>query len=230
MFRVVASALVTLSLAPPGFAQDPDVVRNERNDLRGYWVPLRYEQGLTLTEDTGFGQFTAEIDDEVWVNRHDLGRLWVWRFKIDPTSEPRQIDFEGRREVGLDAGIEQYVRLGIYKLEGDTLTLCFSAVEPVKPEHRPNDFSARPGSGRIMTVFKRSTLPAAEPPSANAATTERQRLQGPGLIAQPSASTPVERHTRGIPSAPAPIVTGVVIPPPCDPCRLIPSPPIERGP
>ncbi|MGC1273764.1 MAG: TIGR03067 domain-containing protein [Planctomycetaceae bacterium] len=227
MLRILASASVLVWLVLPGFAEEPDVVRDEREALRGYWAPQRYEQGLTLTEDTGFGHFTAEIDDEVWVNRYGLGRLWAWRYSIDPTAEPKRIDFEGRREVGPDATIERYVRLGIYKIEGDVLTLCFSAVEPVEPEHRPSDFSARPGSGRIMTVFKRSTPPADEARAANAAAWERQSLQGPGLKARPTPAAPIEQHPRATASAPAPVVAGPVIPAPRDSCLVTPYPPIE---
>src|SRR5262249_11101571 len=52
----------------------------------------------------------------------------------------------------------QAYRLGIYKLEGEGLMICWGKVPAGDgpATDRPKDFSTKPGSGRGMNIFKRS--------------------------------------------------------------------------
>src|SRR5262249_10552038 len=67
-------------------------------------------------------------------------------FSPGPANEPKTIDYI--LTSGPNQGESQY---GIYKLEGDTVTLCFAA--PGSP--RPLEFKTRAGDGRTLTVWKR---------------------------------------------------------------------------
>ena len=62
-------------------------------------------------------------------------------------SDPRVIDLEFK--VGPIRGTLE----GIYKVEGDTLTLCLYSTPDVK--QRPAEFSAKEGSNHFLFVFKR---------------------------------------------------------------------------
>jgi uncharacterized protein (TIGR03067 family) len=62
-------------------------------------------------------------------------------FKIDPSATPKTIELTFTDGPGKDNS-----QKAIYKLEGDTQTICFAA--PGKP--RPTDFDSKPKSGRVI--------------------------------------------------------------------------------
>ena len=68
-------------------------------------------------------------------------------FKVDPSKKPRAIDLTVAE--GPEKGKTYH---GIYKLEGDTYTICRN-VEPGK--ERPGEFVTRPDSGLMLVVWKR---------------------------------------------------------------------------
>jgi uncharacterized protein (TIGR03067 family) len=70
----------------------------------------------------------------------------VVRLRLDPGAGPPAVDF-ARRPYGL-AGTSP----GIYRLEGDTLTLCWAGGR--KPE-RPAEFASRPGTETTLLVLRR---------------------------------------------------------------------------
>jgi len=67
-------------------------------------------------------------------------------FTFDPSSSPQTIDYLNL--AGAQKGKRQ---LGIYKLEGDVLTVCVSAPGAA----RPKEFESVRGDGRTLTVWKR---------------------------------------------------------------------------
>jgi uncharacterized protein (TIGR03067 family) len=67
-------------------------------------------------------------------------------FEIDPTRSPKHVT--DTIPSGPDRG---KVILGIYRLEGDTLTTCVSPLG----HDRPVRFNADTGSGRTLRVFRR---------------------------------------------------------------------------
>src|SRR6516164_3853246 len=67
--------------------------------------------------------------------------------KIDPSKSPAQIDTtaeDGPRQGGTSKGI--------YKFDGDTLTICFV----LDSKDRPTEFASKPGSGTLLIVHKRA--------------------------------------------------------------------------
>jgi uncharacterized protein (TIGR03067 family) len=69
------------------------------------------------------------------------------KFTIDPSRKPKTMDYVMLE--GLTKGKKQ---LGIYKLEGDTVTFCFAT----SGKDRPSDFTAKEASGHTLSVWKKS--------------------------------------------------------------------------
>jgi uncharacterized protein (TIGR03067 family) len=89
---------------------------------------------LTLTAD----RYKSERGDQV---------LFDSTYKVDPTKDPPHIEM-----VGTEGDFQGKAALGIYKLDGDTLTICY--VMPGK--ERPTKFESQPGSGVFLIVYKRA--------------------------------------------------------------------------
>jgi uncharacterized protein (TIGR03067 family) len=70
-------------------------------------------------------------------------------YHLDPAKSPKEIDFTILGEVKKTA-------LGIYQLDGDTLTLCLS-IDPAKVSERPTAFAARAGEKRVILTLRRLT-------------------------------------------------------------------------
>jgi uncharacterized protein (TIGR03067 family) len=67
----------------------------------------------------------------------------TYTFKLDPTKNPKTIDFKPQ-----DGGTLK----GIYELDGDTFKTC----RPLLPgEDRPTEFSSKADSGLLVVVWKR---------------------------------------------------------------------------
>lgn len=88
-------------------------------------------------------------------------------FELDPTKTPRQVT----DTLNQGPGAGQEIR-GIYRLDGDTLLSCVGQVG----QPRPTEFTAGPGSGRSLRVFRRVRKLNAESQSAVAA--ELKRFEG----------------------------------------------------
>jgi uncharacterized protein (TIGR03067 family) len=87
---------------------------------------------------------TVEKDHVVW--KRDGKSFAGTRIVLDPSRDPKAID------VIPDGGPNRDERvLGIYKLEGDRLTICMAA--PGKP--RPSEFKAEKGNGCTLRTFVR---------------------------------------------------------------------------
>jgi len=137
--------LLVISITPT-WAEDKEAVKKDLAALQGEW---------SMVSGTADGQVIPEAmrkqmkrvckDQQVTAT---MGPQLIFKAKItlDPAKDPRAIDFHMIQ--GPNAGKTQ---LGIYKLEGDTFTSCFSA----PGDDRPADFVSKDGDHRTLTEWKR---------------------------------------------------------------------------
>src|SRR5438105_2313107 len=142
--RVTVGVFAVLVLIGAAGAQD--AVKTEAALLEGEWSMVSGEgngqsmpkesvkSGKRVAKD---GETTITIGGQVYFKA---------KFSIDPTKKPKAIDY-----AMTEGPTKGKTHLGIYELDGDTVKFCFAA--PGKD--RPTDFTAKLGSQRTLSVWKR---------------------------------------------------------------------------
>ena len=143
-YRLI-SGLVAVCLGAVAFADD-QAVKDELKRHQGTWsVASSLYDGQPAPEEIVRSIKRIVTGDHV-VWERDGKRFAGTRIELDPTPEPKTID------VIPDGGRNRGERvLGIYKLEGDRLTIAMAA--PGQP--RPKAFEATKGSGCTLRTFQR---------------------------------------------------------------------------
>jgi uncharacterized protein (TIGR03067 family) len=118
--------------------QEPAALAAERKRLEGRWEVVGKPSDGVLIEDDGM-RF-------LWGGNNTAAEA---KFTPDPVKEPRWI------ELIYTVGTQRYKRqVGIYKLDGDRLTLSLGELADDK---RPTQFApaSHPGGGKIFVVYAR---------------------------------------------------------------------------
>jgi uncharacterized protein (TIGR03067 family) len=141
--RPIAIGLVLFLLAAD---KAKDAAREDMALLQGEWSMVSGEiDGQAMPEEFLKGAQRVAKGDETTVT---IGGMLFMnaKFSVDPAKKPKQIDYQ--MTGGFTKGKTQ---LGIYELKGDTVKFCFA-----RPGmDRPTDFTAKKGSGRTLSVWRR---------------------------------------------------------------------------
>jgi RNA polymerase sigma factor (sigma-70 family) len=118
--------------AAAGQQKDAARAATDQDKLQGTWKVVRQESG---------GQVEKADDTKVVIEGDKLrfmsdGQVQEATFKLKDTKKLKEIDF-----TGTDNGRE-YVRLGIYELQGESWKLCLAGVK----EARPAEFASQAGA------------------------------------------------------------------------------------
>ena len=146
-WQCLAFLFVGLLLAADSAKKEPDKKPAKDIDkIQGSWVAEKGEgdgnefpaEFVSMMKVSFKGdKYTFEVGDLV-----EKGTM-----TFDSSKKPGTVDV--KIEEGMDKDKSQ---VGIYKLDGDTLTLCFSRVEE---KERPKEFATKTGSEQLLVVFKR---------------------------------------------------------------------------
>jgi RNA polymerase sigma-70 factor (ECF subfamily) len=156
---LVAGGGLTLSLRqtlaaddakkPPAKQTPPKEEAKPKPDaekLQGTWAIVSAERGGVAVPDD-VKKWKTIVKDDKWTVWFTETQSKESTFKLDPAATPRGIDITGP-EGGVEAGI--------YKLEGDKLTICYELGPDSK---RPGEFRTEPGSKQVLLVLQRQPEP-----------------------------------------------------------------------
>jgi uncharacterized protein (TIGR03067 family) len=133
-------------LAPGPHVRSADKEKSDTDLLQGEWVMSSLEiDGSAVPEEKLTGT-TLVIKGDKYTTVTKKSKHEV-TFKLDPSQKPKHIDMFFPN--GTDAPKEGK---GIYKLEGDTLTICRSQSTE---NERPTQFGTWPNTGYFQVVWKR---------------------------------------------------------------------------
>ena len=142
--RVIVTVIAVLLLAGAGGAQD--ATKKEMSQLEGDWSMVSGEaNGTAMPQETvKTGKRTAK-DGETAITFG--GQVYFTaKYTLDPAKKPKAIDY-----MMTEGPTKGKTHLGIYEMDGDTVKFCFAA--PGKD--RPTEFTAKEGSQRTLSVWKR---------------------------------------------------------------------------
>jgi uncharacterized protein (TIGR03067 family) len=130
---------LSLTLAAPA---PKEVPKKEAPTVVGNWVPESLVMSGTPEKLDAGMSFTLTADGKCLV-KEGAGDPDEMLYNIDPKKDPGHFDL---REPGMQGELMK----GIYKLDGDTLTICLS----MKGD-RPDKFESPAGSMNLLVTLKR---------------------------------------------------------------------------
>jgi RNA polymerase sigma factor (sigma-70 family) len=142
---------------PPFDYSDPDKVLSTgeielevkpKSDLDGTWKATSFEQDGRALPEEKVKEIEATFggDGYRFTSGLRVAGALTGKFTSDPESKPKSFNLFPKEGV-----FKAETFKGIYKVEGDTLTVCF--VWPTK--ERPKEFVSPPNSSAVLAVFKR---------------------------------------------------------------------------
>ena len=129
----------------PAFAQPAADVPKE---LHGSWNATKAVRDGKPARDV-VGHRLSITADRFRIQSKDGKPLFAGTVRVDPKAKPAAVDFEHA-----DGALAGKSWKGIYRLAGDSLTICDNA--PNLDKERPTAFAAKAGSGDVLVTFKRA--------------------------------------------------------------------------
>jgi uncharacterized protein (TIGR03067 family) len=143
----VSLAAFALGLLAAAAAPADEAVTRELAKLQGTWMPVAITvDGVQLEDEERKGMSVIQKGEKVTLLFKDKER-GSGTMKIDPSKHPAALDFT--YEDGPAKGV---TLKGIYKVEGDTRTLCLGGIG----KDRPTEFASKAGSGTMLWVEKKA--------------------------------------------------------------------------
>src|SRR5262249_26079164 len=122
----------------------PAEEKSDQDKIQGKWKIDSGTRGGQPIDESRKGTIVAFDGNKMTMTfmRDGQEQKLEMTFKLDPSAKPRAIDVDINGKPGL----------GIYKLEGDTLTICHGE----EGDARPTEFVSKEGSKIAVITLKRT--------------------------------------------------------------------------
>jgi len=139
LITLMAATLLIAAATRPAFADD---TTKDEEKILGAWTVISFAEGGQKAPEAALQDMTVTFtaDGKMTTKRGEQEETST--FKLDPSKKIKEID--GTNAQGKTAN-------GIYKLEGDSLTICFARAAG----DRPTEFASPDGTKIVLTVLKR---------------------------------------------------------------------------
>ena len=139
---IAALAFCTLA------AQAEDKAKADLDKLQGTWKVASVEANGQKAKDQDVEGLVVIVKDDTFTSKKGDKQIGVSKAKLFVEVEPRFIDFTPQ-----DGDLKGQTLEGIYKLDGDDLTLCVNFNTALK--ERPTEFASKEGTQLILIAFNR---------------------------------------------------------------------------
>ncbi len=148
MAVVVIAALLLGADAPRERPVDKD-----RNNLQGTWHSVSATRDGEKLDNTKHWRIRLVIDKDriSWQQALDEGNaasVVPFSYRLDPSKDPKTIDLTWADAMSVNKNKKL---LGIYRLQGDELTICVNW----RDDTRPKQFESRKKSGYTLVTLER---------------------------------------------------------------------------
>jgi RNA polymerase sigma factor (sigma-70 family) len=147
VLAVTLATAVTVVCARQALADKPAAADKEKDQkdeeaILGAWTVESAEEGGQKAPEGAFklAKLTFAAEGKITVIQPD-GTETKGTYKLDPTKKPKEFSYTNHNNQTVP---------GIYKLEGDTLTVCFS-----RGGDAPTEFVSKEGTTIVLQVHKR---------------------------------------------------------------------------
>jgi uncharacterized protein (TIGR03067 family) len=146
--RRITCVIVVLACPLP-LAADADDSKKDLKALRGKWKMVGGEAAGKAFAEGGVPDFSMAVADGGKATGKIPSGDFTFTITVDPKKSPKAMD--NLHESGEQKGKRQY---GIYKLDGDKLTVCMSPRGAAEAD-RPKEFTSK-GGKNVVFVFERA--------------------------------------------------------------------------